>query len=169
MSNLSKRTVTFFIISIFLVSFSQVFAQENQQMGQFKKEKMDYFNDKMDLTEQEKEAFWPIYDDHFNRVMKIHEDEKSLLSYFRTNAENLSEEEVDETIKKNFDIQQQKLDLEIKYHKKFVKAIGKKKTMIMYTLERDYRMHVLRKFRGGQGDQGRNQGHGMGRNRTGKE
>ena len=168
MSNCSKRIVTFFVLSVFMVSFSQVFAQENQQMGQFKQEKMDYFNEKMDLTEQQKEAFWPIYDDHFNRVMKIHEDEKSLLGYFSSNAEHLTEKEVDETIKKKFDIQQQKLDLEIQYHDKFVQAIGKKKTMIMYTLERDYRMHVLRKFRGGQGGQGRNQGQGMGRHRTGK-
>lgn len=170
MSNLSKRITTFIIISIFLTSFSQVFSQDKEQWGKFKQEKMTYFNEKLDLSEKEIEAFWPIYDDHFNRLMKVHEDEKNLLNYYTTNSEHLSEAELDETIKKHFDIQQQRLDLEVKFHKKFVDAIGKKKTMSMYSLEREYRMHVLRKFRGGeggQGGQGRNQGHGQGRSRSG--
>ena len=170
MSNLSKRIAALFIISFFMFSFSQVFSQENQQWDRFKQEKTDYFNEKLDMTEQEKEVFWPIYDDHYNRIMKFHEDERNLLNYYSINSEHLSGEEVDETIKKHFDIQRQRLELETQYHDKFVKAIGKKKTMTMYTLEREYRMHVLRKFRGGQGGQGgrgQNQGSGLGRNRAG--
>ncbi len=164
MSNLSKRIATFFIISLFLAPISQVFSQDNHNWGKFKEEKIAYFNEKMNLTEPEKEVFWPIYDDHFNRILKINEDERSLLTFFNSNSEYMSEAEVSETVKKHFDLQQRRLDLELKYHGKFVDAIGEKKTMTMYTLEREYRMHVLRRFRGGQGQ---GPGKGQGRNRVG--
>lgn len=157
------QTTVFIALAITFVTYAHAFSQGEPQMEKFREKKINYFNEKLDLTEDEKKVFWPIYHDHFNRIMKINEDERSLLSYYKNNADYLSEEEIDETITKHFSLQEQRLKIEREYHDKFVKAIGKKKAMTMYTLERDYRMHVLREFRGGNHGKG-----GPGRNRGGR-
>ncbi len=137
-------------------------AQAEDQMARFREEKIAFFNEKLALTDSEAEKFWPVHEDFHNRNMKINEDEKALLNYFNFNSEAMSDKEVDETITKFMDLQKKRQDLAIQYHNTFVEIIGKKKTMKMYSLDREFRMHVLKKFRAGGEGGGDGRGHGPG-------
>lgn len=137
----------------------KVHAQDMTQMERFRNERISFFNEKLGLTEEEATLFWPIQEDLHNRMMKINEDEKNLLNYYSSNFEAMSEEEIDQTIKKFMDLQQSRMDLTNRYHEKFVETIGKKKTMRLYSLDREFKMHVLRRYRAGDPPgQGRNRG-----------
>lgn len=137
-----------------------IFAQPDEQMQRFREEKISFFNENLDLSEQQAKAFWPVYEDLNNRIMKINEDEKSLFNYILSNYDNLTDSEVDRNISKYHDLHQKRFELNSQYHDKFVDIIGEKKTLKMYALERDFRMHLLRRFRGGGG---RGTGPGQGR------
>lgn len=165
MNNLNRRVSVFMVASIFFAAFVQVNAQEDQRMQRFKEEKMSYFNENLQMSEELASVFWPIYEDLNNRRMKIGEEEKTLITYYSSNADYMTEKELDETIKAYLNIQQKRVDLDLQFHNKFVETIGKAKTMKMYTLEREFRLFILRKFRGGgQGPNGpRGQGRGRGR------
>jgi hypothetical protein len=169
MNNLNKRIGILLIISLFISAFTQVSAQDEQRMQRFKDEKVSFFNSKLEMNEEVSEIFWPIYEDLNNRRMKIGEEERSLMSYYNSNSENMTEKEIDETIDSFFNIQKKKLDLDLQYHEKFVEILGKARTMKIYTLEREFRLHILKKFRGGGhgpggpdgiGSQGRGRGSG---------
>ncbi|MCF8224606.1 MAG: hypothetical protein K9J30_01865 [Bacteroidales bacterium] len=135
-----------------LFTSAAVNAQPDEKMKRFQEERISYFNEKLELTDKEAESFWPLYEDLQNRMMKNMEDEKALLNYYLNNLGALSDEEVNKTISGYMDLQDQRHNLRKKYHDSFVKIIGKKKTMKMYALEREFRMHILRKFRSGRGD-----------------
>jgi len=120
-------------------------------MQRFKEEKIKYFNEKLELSENEATDFWPAYEDLQNRNMKINEDERSLLNYYMCNSEAMPEKEIDETINKFTALQVKRGELASQYHEKFVKIIGKRKTMQMYALEREFRMYILEKFRSERG------------------
>lgn len=135
-------------------------------MQRFKEEKIKYFNEKLELTEKEASQFWPVYEDLQNRNMKINEDEKSLLTYYSSNSLAMSEKEIDETIEKFVDLQEKRVKLAQQYHEKFVRIIGKRKTMSMYAIEREFRMYILEKFRAGRGH---GEGDGRGRYRDGEK
>lgn len=130
-------------------------------MQRFKQEKIAFFNEKLDLSDKEADAFWPVQEDLHNRKMKINEDEKTLLNYYNSNYEAMSEKEIDETIVKFMDLQQQRVDLTKEYHEKFVRIIGKRKTMRLYALDREFRIYILKKFRAGRGGGGRGPHRGM--------
>lgn len=132
-----------------------VVAQPGDQMQRFKEEKIAFFNEKLNFSEKEAAEFWPLHDDLQNRKMKVNEDEKTLLNYYNSNYEAMSENEIGETIKKYIDLQDKRHDLNSEYHDKFVRVIGKKKTMRLYALEREFRVHILHKFRAGRGGNGR--------------
>lgn len=144
------------LIMISMGSGLLINAQPGDQQGKFHEEKVNFFNEKLNLSDEEAKLFWPIHEDFHNRNMKINEDERSLLNYFTCNSEAMSDKEVDETITKFMDLQKKRGELMSQYHNKFVEVIGKKKTMKMYSLDREFRMYILKKFRsGGEGREGR--------------
>ena len=145
------------LIAIMIMSFTgtTVFAQPEGQMRRFKEERISFFNEKLDLSEKEASEFWPVQEDLHNRKMKINDEEKTLLTYYSSNNEAMSDQEIDETIEKFLALQEKRVALSLEYHEKFVRIIGKKKTMRMYALDREFRIHVLKKFRAGRGGGGR--------------
>ncbi|MEX0983189.1 MAG: hypothetical protein WD577_13865 [Bacteroidales bacterium] len=142
---------------LFVVSLTAA-AQPGGHMQRFKEEKISFYNEKLDLSEAEAEKFWPVQEDLHNRNMKINEDEKNLLVYYSSNYEAMSDQEIDETVQKFLELQQSRVDLSREYHKTFVEIMGKKKTMQMYALDREFRMYILKKFRAGEGG-GRGRGY----------
>jgi hypothetical protein len=157
------RKIQFALLAVFLFGSSMVVcAQPGGGMQRFKDEKIKYFNEKLELSKDVAEKFWPVYEDLQNRFMKINEDEKSLLNYYSNNSAAMPEEEIDETISKFNLLQRTRGDLSGEYHDKFVELIGKRKTMKMYALEREFRMHILEKFRS---ERGHGKGGGPGRDR----
>ncbi len=143
---------------------NDVKAQPEERMQRFKDEKIKFFNERLALSDDQAEKFWPVYEDLHNRNMKINDDERSLLTYYMSNFEAMSEKEVDETISKFMAFQDQRQALSSKYHEEFIKIIGKKKTMQMYALEREFRVYLIETFKGNHGE-----GSGRGRYRGGPQ
>jgi len=150
----------FLIALVISLAGSPLLAQPGEHMERFRQERVSFFNEKLGLSEDEAKLFWPVHEDLHNRNMKINEDEKNLLKYYNSNFEAMSDEEIDQTIEKFLELQKKRVENHREYHEKFVEIIGKKKTMRMYALDREFRMHILQKFRGGNS---RGQGHRGGR------
>jgi hypothetical protein len=143
------------VTMIVLFSGVAATAQQGGHMHRFREEKIKFYNEKLELSEAEATKFWPVQEDLHNRKMKINEDEKNLLIYYNSNYEAMSDQEIDQTIQKYLDLQNRRTELITEYHHTFVKIIGKKKTMKMYALDREFRIHILNKFRAGEGGRGR--------------
>lgn len=157
-----KRTSIFLLtITLFLFTTSGILiAQSQEQIDNFNKERKAYFTEKLELTDAEGRAFWPLYEDYQNRNMKLVEDERNTWSYAHNNAENLSEKEILETLNKAYDLKQQQLELEMEYYEgKFLDALPAKKVLKLGKVEWDFRRYLLRKLRD-EGDRNRNQGGG---------
>ena len=134
-----------------LVSFllgGTLLAQTQEQIDQFNKERKAYFTKKLELTDAEAKAFWPLYEDFSNRKMKLVEDERNTYQYAQKNAGNLSDDEIRETLTKVFRLKEEQLALEKDfYQNKFMTALPAKKVMILGKVEWDFRRHLMRKLR----------------------
>jgi len=147
-----KTTITRTIISmLLLISASWLvtaMAQTEEQIEQFKKDREQYYNEKLELSDQEIKAFWPIYNDFYNRKMKLAEDERNTFMYAHNNANNLSDQEINNNLKKIRELKEQQIQLENEYYQdKFPKVLPPKKVLKLYKVEWDYRRHLLRKLR----------------------
>ncbi len=89
-----NKTITRFLTGTFLLLFfaglSPLMGQSEEQIEKFKKERKIYFIEKLELTDDEAKAFWPLYDDFHNRKMKLVEDERNTYSYAHKNADRWS-------------------------------------------------------------------------------
>jgi len=123
-------------------------AQSEEQIEKFKKERVDFFTERLELTDAEAKAFWPIYEDFSNRKMKLVEDERNTYSYAHKNADNLSDKEIMETLAKTANLKEQQLKLEVEYYQdKFLKALPPKKVLKLGKVEWDFRRHLYRELR----------------------
>ena len=160
---MKSRILYFFapLMLLFAVSGS-LMAQSQEQIDKFNEERKVYFTEKLELTDAEAKAFWPLYEDFQNRKMKLVEDERNTWSYAHKNADNLSEKEILETLEKAYNLKEKQLALEVEYYQgKFLKALPAKKVLQLGKVEWDFRRHLLEKLRGDDGSR-RGQGGGSG-------
>ena len=159
-----NKTITRFLTGTFLLLFfaglAPLMGQSEEQIEKFKKERKTYFTEKLELTDDEAKAFWPLYDDFSNRKMKLVEDERNTYSYAHKNAENLSDQEIIDILKKVNKLKEDQLKLEAEYYQdKFIKVLPAKKVLRLGKVEWDFRRHLMRELRGqGRGDQGKKGG-----------
>ena len=142
------RTITSFLLLCSATGLVTLLAQTEEQIERFKKEREAYYNEKLELTDQEIKAFWPIYNDFHNRRMKLAEDERNTFMYAQSNANNLSDQEINNNLKKIRELKEQQIQLENQYYQdKFPEALPPKKVLELYAVEWEFRRHLLRKLR----------------------
>lgn len=159
-----NKTITRFLTGTFLLLFfaglAPLMGQSEEQIEKFKKERKTYFTEKLEFTDEEAKDFWPLYDDFSNRKMKLVEDERNTYSYAHKNADNLSDQEILDILKKVNKLKEDQLKLEAEYYQdKFLKALPAQKVLKLGKVEWDFRRHLMRELRGqGRGDQGKKAG-----------
>jgi hypothetical protein len=159
-----KNRLLYFLtpLALFLALPGLMMAQSQEQIDKFNQERKVYFTEKLELTDSEAKAFWPLYDDFQNRKMKLVEDERNTWSYAQKNADHLSEKEILETLEKAYTLKEKQLALEIEYYQnKFLKALPAKKVLQLGKVEWDFRRHLIEKLRGNDGGR-KGQGGGSG-------
>ena len=135
-------------VMFFFATSGMLFAQSQEQIDKFNKERKAYFTEKLELTDAEGKAFWPLYEDFQNRKMKQVEDERNTWQYAHNNADHLSEKEILETLEKVYTLKEQELALEEEYYQgKFLKALPAKKVLMLGKVEWDFRRYLLHKLR----------------------
>jgi hypothetical protein len=161
-----KKILSHAAFLLFVAGLLPLTAQSEEQIKKFKKERVAFFTERLELTETESAAFWPLYEDFSNRKMKLVEDERNTIKYAHENADNLSDKEIMETLAKVSRLKEQTLELEVEYYQdKFLKAIPPRKVLKLGKVEWDFRRHLYRELRGqkdGQGRGGRGGGQGNG-------
>lgn len=147
--------ITGILVLTLLIWGSALHAQTEEQIKKFNQERESYFNEKLELSTSEKEAFWPVYKDFTHRKMKVLEEERNTFKYSNENADNLSDEEINEILGRILEYKKQVFNLEQEYYKnKFPKVLPPDKVLKLYKVEWDFRRHLVRKLRG--------DGHGKG-------
>lgn len=166
---MNNRVIYKLTVAMFLLGTSgTLMAQSQEQIHKFNEERKVYFTEKLELTDAESKAFWPLYDDFHNRKMKLVEDERNTWIYAHKNADHLSDKEILETLEKGYDLKAKQLELEREYYQgKFLEVLPTKKVLKLGKVEWDFRRHLIRKLRD-DGKGGRGQG-GSGKRSDGAE
>jgi hypothetical protein len=141
-------------ISLLLVLFSLVhilFAQaqirQPEKKDNFMQQKINFFTENLQLTPTESGQFWPVYNDYQNRRDKITRDRNTLMKYYESNKNNMTEDEAGELISKYVAFQQEETRLLETYTKKFQEFLPSKKVMRIYIVELDFKKWLLQNLR----------------------
>ena len=108
--------------------------------------KVEFITSKLDLSSAEAEKFWPIYNEFMGKMDKIERGRRK--SRKSNEGKELTDAEVNEMIKYNFDTDQELLDLRREYDAKFKNVLSIQKVGKLYLAEHQFRRELLRKMKG---------------------
>jgi len=143
--NLLNKISPLFLSLLLAICFTGTAnAQANDKL---EAEKIAFFTRQLSLTKAESEKFWPLYNDYTNRKDKINLDRRVLYQYASSNKDYLTEQEVEDAIKKIIQYQNQETSLIESFNKKFLEILPPKKVLLIYVTENQFNAHILKLIR----------------------
>ena len=120
---------------------------QNQKMDKkrerIEKEKIGFLTSHLNLTIEDAQKFWPIYNEFSNArhacFIKRKEHKKNLVD-----VNNMTEREIEEHIKKHFLYEQEILDIKKQFHNKFKQVLSNKQIAKLYHAEKEFKNKLLR-------------------------
>ena len=89
----------------------------------------------LDLTEQQSQAFWPVYRSYQEESAKLGDQRVVLIESYLKNSSTLTDEQAKELLSQSFKLREKQLSLQKKYVGKFQKVIPGVKVARLYQIE----------------------------------
>lgn len=116
------------------------------KLQEIKAQKVAYLTQKMDLSTDEAQKFWPVYNQFDKELETLRKERREDHKAMKADAD-LTDAEASAAIDKELASQQRELDLRKKYSAEFKKVIGAKKTLMLGRSERDFNRELLKRMR----------------------
>ncbi len=130
-----------FIIYIFL-SYSTAFSQNNPQAKRAREIeaiKIGYITRKLDLSPEESQKFWPVYNQFQKELNKINIQKRTARLQNQSNS--------NEAIDAEFDFDTKILETKKRYRKEFAKILSSEKIKNLYLAERQFKEELIKQLR----------------------
>ena len=105
--------------------------------------KIAFFTKRMNLTSQEAERFWPVYNEFTGQRNKLQVEKQSIMRTFNQSEGNLGEKEASDLSNKYLDILVKESSIAVDFHKKVMGVLSPAKVIRMYQAENQYRLQLL--------------------------
>lgn len=144
------------LVLTFIIATTTI-AQEDKESKRekIKALKVAFITERLELTPDEAQTFWPVYNIYDGRVNDIYDTERKVMRELRTDFDTMDEAAATKTLQTIQSLEKQKLDARAELLSGLKDKITSKKTLVLFKAENDFRRDLLRKLRG---DKGRNRG-----------
>lgn len=141
-----KKIIT--TLTLFFI-LSGGFAQpgKHEDFEKYKALKVSYMTEQLELTPQEAQQFWPIYNEYEKKRFEFHHERRNLEKKIKENYARYSESEFRAISYDIVDQFRQEYDLMKEYNEKFLKVLPAKKVVMISISENDFRFKMIREFR----------------------
>lgn len=136
---------------LFLLFSATALAQPKGEPGK-KKEKIEqlriaYITKNLELTTEEAEKFWPVYNEFTNKLRESKKTRMKLMKELKDNLETLKDSEIKSKTETIMAEEQKELDLKKEYAPKIAAVIGYKRSVKLVSLEREFRQQLKEELR----------------------
>ena len=139
-----------YTLIIIIISLNSVIAQPHGKREKLKAYKTAYLTEQLDLTPDEAEKFWPVYNAYEKnifqlKVLKINEMRDIIKE--QGGIESLSEKEANQLLSKLLDNDQALIDAKKDLYKNLAKIISTKKILMLNRSEHQFNRKLLSDYR----------------------
>lgn len=144
MRKLKMLTGIMLLLAATLTTKAQPGKPEREE--KIEKYKIAFITERLDLTVEEAQKFWPVYN-QFNNEMKELRKFRKPGADFKEELKNMSDADVEKMVDTEMSNRQKEIDLVKKYHAQFKSVLPIKKVAMLYRLEREFQKELLDKLR----------------------
>lgn len=147
-----KKILFLITISVLLLAQQQVLAQrgeghDKERWERYRSEKVAFLTTNLELSPEEAQQFWPVYNQMEKEKVAMHEKKRELEQKVRDAAETISDKEIVSLTREFASIEEKEGALTKKYNEEFLKILPPKKVLKLYKVEGEFRMHMFKKYR----------------------
>jgi ABC-type phosphate transport system substrate-binding protein len=145
--NKSKLTAVLFF---FLLITAFVCKAQNRppddQREKIEAQKATFINEQLQLTPEEAQKFWPLYNQYNNSKGELTEAFFKDIRRFRPNDDAMTDKDASELADNYIRHAQKMLDIQKEYHQKFKEVLPPKKLLKLYNVEREFQRMLLKRL-----------------------
>jgi Spy/CpxP family protein refolding chaperone len=108
--------------------------------------KIAYITTKLDLTPEEAQVFWPVYNQYRSELDKIREGRRKDMKSAGDDFSGMSDAELEKFVDGEVAFRQSELDVMKKYHSQFKKVLPIRKVAKLYRAEEDFKRELLKRM-----------------------
>jgi hypothetical protein len=120
---------------------------QNPNFDKLNTYKIAFFTRRLNLTSQEAEKFWPVYNEFQDKRNAIQIERQTLNRNINQNELNMADKDLIEAGDKQIAFQVQEAGLAQEYHKKFKEILSPAKVIKLYQAENQYRLQLLNELK----------------------
>jgi hypothetical protein len=151
-----KRVIIFLMI-ILTLPVGRLSAQ-NTNLEKLNNYKIGFFTKKLNLTSEEAEKFWPVYNDYQGQRNAVQIEKLKLNRNFNQNESTLTNNQLEEMGNKYVDCLVQESNLAVAFHKKLKEVLPPVKVILYYQAENQYKIQLLNELQNAKQQQKLRQG-----------
>jgi hypothetical protein len=112
-----------------------------------KSERIAFITDRLSLTTEEAQRFWPVYNDLHKQMEDIKKEQRNSRKNLSDRLASMADKDVEKAMSDDLGRQQQLLDIQRKSLTDLSKILPPKKIAMLLKAERDFKMEMLRKMK----------------------
>lgn len=122
--------------------------RKGQRLGQLENAKIAFITNRVSLTQEQAQKFWPLYNEFSARRRELNRSGRLLR---RDVTDGMTDQQIRENFNQAFAMRQQELSLEKEYFEKFQKVISLRQVAQLFQAERDFTKEVIKRVAGAGG------------------
>jgi hypothetical protein len=141
-----KSLLTATIILSVLLSATVISQNRNPEKRRDKVQafKIAFLTRMMDLTPEESQKFWPVYNEFEKKLQETENDAAYIRSMDPKKLAAMTDKEVEEALKTMMNNQQNVFNLRKKLHEDLKKVLPVRKVALFYIAERDFKKELVK-------------------------
>lgn len=97
-----------------------------------------FLTDRLSLTPEEAQKFWPVYNNYQNELDGIFDQKRK--------NRNINKDNPEETLRADLALDRRVLETKMKYQKSFTVVISAQKVLALYRAETDFREYLMKQL-----------------------
>ena len=135
-------------LAILFLSASLSFAQPGNESRKEKIEslKIAFITTELELTPEESEKFWPLYNEMELKLKKVRKERRQLGEDLKNKLDQLSDADIKSKVNSVLDKDIEESEIKKTYTQKFAEVIGYKKAVKLLSLEQRFKRELLHRM-----------------------
>jgi hypothetical protein len=142
---MKKTYFTIFLLMTTVIFFGQDRFQE--RMNNLRAQKIAFITQRMNLTPDEAQVFWPIYNELSQKKDALNKRRKEITFELKNNRDNYSDAEKEELADEYINLKLKDANLDLEYYEKFKKVLSIEKVLRLFQAELAFKGYLLNKIK----------------------
>lgn len=145
-------TLNKFITTLLLVLITNsLFAQGPIMRNRIKTLKVAYITEQLGLTSNEAQEFWPVYNQHHQKMEKLRSKEREQFEGVQTDMSIVSDKDAESLVTNYLLMQEEKSEIDKKFITDLRQVISAKKIILLFRAEKNFKKRLLQQYRNKRG------------------